>query len=88
MGVHVGVFHLHGGAAQWHGIHAVDQVHPDAHSESMLDLPTPALTGGGGGCIHERNGPSAPQEFLPAHQEFPFMRRDFPSSHRGFPSTP
>ena len=26
---------------------AVDQVHPDAHSESMLGLPTPA--GGGGG---------------------------------------
>ena len=23
---------------------AVDQVHPDAHSESMLGLPTPALT--------------------------------------------
>ena len=32
----------------------VDQVHPDAHSETMLGLPTPALTcvgvsGGGGG---------------------------------------
>ena len=26
---------------------ALDQVHPDAHSESMLGLPTPALT-----CAH------------------------------------
>ena len=26
---------------------AVDQVHPDAHSESVLGLPTPALT-----CVH------------------------------------
>ena len=29
----------------------VDQVHPDAHSESMLGLPTPALTCVRG-CVH------------------------------------
>ena len=30
---------------------AVDQVHPDAHSEFMLGLPTPALTCAPG-CVH------------------------------------
>ena len=47
---------------RWAVARAVDQVHPDAHSESVLGLPTPALTcvrwcvvlqdqvrGGGGG---------------------------------------
>ena len=32
------------GQPPWAVARAADQVHPDAHSESMLGLPTPALT--------------------------------------------
>ena len=34
---------------------AIDQVHPDAHSESTPGLPTPALTRGGGGTLLPNN---------------------------------
>ena len=46
---------LRGRLSQRRGVaRAVDQVHPDAHSESMLGLPAPALTCTRG-CVHQQD---------------------------------